>query len=283
MTVPRRPAEVLRSATDYLARHGVQSPRETAETLLMSVLETDRAGLYARREGLDQPTARRFAQALCGRCRGTPLQWLIGEQQFRGLTVRVGPDVLVPRPETEVLVDAVLEVLAQEHAPVVVDVGTGSGAVALAVKQERPDARVVATERSEPAAEVARGNASRLALDVGVFTGDLLSPLPRDLAGAVDAVVSNPPYLTEKEFDDLPAEVKAEPYAALVGGTEVHARLVSESPAWLAGDGWLIVEIGAGQADEVIGLFEAGGFTDVEVRPDLAGRDRMVRGRRTGP
>jgi release factor glutamine methyltransferase len=258
MTVPKRPAEVLRSATDYLARHGVQSPSETAETLLMSVLGTDRAGLYARREGLDQPTARRFARALCGRCRGTPLQWLTGEQQFRGLTVRVGPDVLVPRPETEVLVDAVLEVLVREHAPVVVDVGTGSGAVAL-------------------------GNASRLALDVDVIMGDLLSPLPRELAGAVDAVMSNPPYLTREEFDDLPAEVKAEPYWALVGGTEVHARLVSESPAWLARDGWLIVEIGAGQAREVVGLFQRGGFTDVEVRPDLAGRDRIVRGRRTAP
>jgi release factor glutamine methyltransferase len=280
MAAPRRPAEVLRSATAYLARHGVESPRETAETLLMSLLGTDRAGLYARGDGLDQPTARLFARALCSRCRGAPLQYLTGEQQFRGLRLRVTPDVLVPRPETEVLVDAALEVLPAESAPLVVDVGTGSGAVALAIKHERPDANVLATEVSEPAAAVARDNATRLGLDVEILTGDLLSPLRPKLAGTVDVVVSNPPYLTEEEFDDLPDEVKAEPYEALVGGTDVHARLAAESPAWLGPLGWLVVEIGAGQAADAVDLFEAGGFDEIEVLPDLAGRHRIVRGRR---
>jgi release factor glutamine methyltransferase len=280
MAAPKRPAEVLRSATDYLARHGVESPRETAEALLMRLLDTDRAGLYARRDGLDQPTARLFARALCSRCRGAPLQYLTGEQQFRDLRLRVGPDVLVPRPETEVLVDVALDALPG-GSPVVVDVGTGSGAVALAVKAERADARVVATEVSEPAAALARDNATRLGLDVDILTGDLLSPLPGELAGAVDVVVSNPPYLTQEEYDDLPAEVKAEPYEALVGGTDVHARLAAESPAWLKPDGWLVVEIGAGQATAVVDLFEASEFREVAVLPDLAGRDRIARGRRS--
>jgi release factor glutamine methyltransferase len=280
MAAPKRPAEVLRSATDYLARHGVESPRETAEALLMRLLDTDRAGLYARADGLDQPTARLFARALCSRCRGAPLQYLTGEQQFRGLRLRVGPDVLVPRPETEVLVDAALDVLPG-GSPVVVDVGTGSGAVALAIKHERPEARVVATEVSEPAAAVARDNAERLGLDVDVLTGDLLSPLGQDLVHAVDLVVSNPPYMTPEEYDDLPDEVKAEPYEALVGGTDVHARLTAESPSWLKADGWLVVEIGAGQGAGVVDLFEANGFSEVEVQPDLAGRDRIVRGRRS--
>ncbi len=160
MTVPKRPADVLRSATEYLARHGVESPRETAEALLMSMLNTDRAGLYSRREGLDQPTARRFARALCSRCRGTPLQWLTGEQQFRGLTLRVGPDVLVPRPETEVLVDAVLEVLEGRASPVVVDVGTGSGAIALSVATEVARAEVWGTDLSADALAVARATAA---------------------------------------------------------------------------------------------------------------------------
>lgn len=280
MAAPKRPAEVLRSATDYLARHGVESPRETAEALLMRLLDTDRAGLYARRDGLDHPTARLFARALCSRCRGAPLQYLTGEQQFRGLRLRVGPDVLVPRPETEVLVDAALDMIPG-RSPVVVDVGTGSGAVALAVKAERADARVLATEVSEPAAAMARENAARLGLDVDILTGDLLSPLPGELAGAVDVVVSNPPYLTQEEYDDLPDEVKAEPYEALVGGTDVHARLAAESPAWLMRGGWLVVEIGAGQGTAVIDLFEANGFSEVEVLSDLAGRDRIVRGRRS--
>lgn len=272
-----RPAEVAARAADYLARHDVDSPREAAEALLMYFLGTDRAGLYARDEGLDTRTARLFGRALCQRCHGVPLQYLTGEQQFFDLLLGVAPGVFVPRPETEGLVGRALEVLPEAGRPAVVDVGTGTGAVALAIKRFRPDASVWATDVSEDAVRVARANASRHSLEVEVHRGDLLSPLPVTLQGEIALVVSNPPYVTPEEYAALPAEVRAEPYEALVGATDAHRRLAEDAPAWLRPGGWLVVEIGAAQGDEVRDLL-AGCFEGVEVLPDLAGRDRVVRG-----
>jgi release factor glutamine methyltransferase len=275
------PAQVVARAADYLARHDVDEPRATAEALLQFFLGTDRAGLYARTEGLDTRTARLFGRALCQRCHGVPLQYLTGEQQFFDLVLGVAPGVFVPRPETEVVVERAVEVLPGEGRPVVVDVGTGTGAVALAVKRFRPATTVVATDRSEDAVAVARANASRHDLDVEVLHGDLLSPVPAELRGKVDLVVSNPPYVTEEEYSTLPPEVRAEPYEALVGGVDVHRRLAEEAPAWLRPGGWLVMEIGAVQGDEVRAAL-AERFEAVEVLPDLAGRDRVVRGRLPG-
>ena len=275
-----KPAEVVTRAADYLSRHGVESPRDTAEALLQYFLGTDRAGLYARTEGLDSRTARLFGRALCQRCHGVPLQYLTGEQQFLDLVLGVAPGVFVPRPETEVLVERALDVLPGSP-PTVVDVGTGTGAVALAIKRRRPDATVVATDVSEDAVAVARANASRHGLEVEVLLGDLLDPVARELRGRVDLVVSNPPYVTEEEYRDLPAEVRAEPYEALVGGLDVHRRLAEEGSRWLRPGGWLVMEIGAAQGGDVGALLEEH-FTDVVILPDLAGRDRVVRGRLDG-
>jgi release factor glutamine methyltransferase len=272
-------SDLMRRSAAYLAAHGVESPLETAETLLMRILGTDRAGLYRRSDGLDAATAKLFGRALCQRCRGVPLQYLTGEQQFMDLVLSVSPGVFVPRPETEVLVEAALSAIEGVDHPVVVDVGTGTGAVALAVKRNRPDARVWATDVSEAAVTLARENGARLGLNVDVRQGDLLDPVPPDLAGRIDLLVSNPPYITEEEYEDLPQEVKAEPFEALVGGTNVHRRLVEEASRWLASGGWLVVEIGAAQGREVAALAE-GALVDIEVLPDLVGRDRVVRGRR---
>jgi release factor glutamine methyltransferase len=262
----------------------VESPRETAEALLQYFLGTDRAGLYARSEGLDTRTAKLYGRALCQRCHGVPLQYLTGEQQFLDLVLGVAPGVFVPRPETEVLVARAIEALDGTRDPLVVDVGTGTGAVAMAIKRRRPDASVYATDISEEAVAVARANASRHALDVPVLQGDLLSPLPDDVRGRVDLVASNPPYVTLEEYESLPQEVRAEPYEALVGGTDVHRRLSMEAPDWLRPGGWLVMEMGAAQADEVREAMSRR-FEDVEVLPDLAGRDRVARGRlrRTSP
>jgi release factor glutamine methyltransferase len=270
-----RPSEVLARAADYLDRHDVDNPKETAEILLVHVLRTDRAGLYAREEGLDAREARMFGRAICQRCAGTPIQHLTGEQAFRRITLEVRPGVFVPRPETEILVEHVLSTLGEREDPVVVDAGTGTGAIALAIKDERPDATVFATDLSSEAVELARANAHRLGLDVTVLEGDLLEPLPDDLRGWVDAIVSNPPYVPPEEIDDLPAEVRADPRLALAGGTEVHRRLTEEAPRWLRSGGALAVEIDARQGEEVSALL-SGRFARVRVERDLAGRDRVV-------
>lgn len=274
-----RPSEVLTRGTAYLERHGVESARESAEALMMTVLSTDRAGLYARTEGLSMGEARTFGRALCQRCTGTPLQHLTGEQAFRRISVTVRPGVFIPRPETEVLVDVVLECLSAREGPVVVDVGTGTGALALAIADERPGSRVFASDLSPEAVELSRENAARLGLSVTVLQGDLLDPLPPKLRGAVDLVVSNPPYLTDAEYEDLPDEVRADPRLALVGGTRLHERLAAQAFGWLRRGGALAVEIGASQAPDVAKVLE-GSYEDVRVVPDLAGRDRVVVGRR---
>jgi len=274
-----RPSEVLRRATRYLDAHGVESPDATAEVLLQHVLGTDRAGLYARAEGLSSAEAKAFGRALCRRCTGEPLQHLTGRQQFRRLELEVRPGVFVPRPETEILAEAGLTAVDDVRDPVVVDVGTGTGAVALAIKSERSGASVWATDISPEAVDLARQNADSLELDVAVLQGDLLDPLPRDLLRTVDLVISNPPYVATEEFESLPPEVRADPELALLGGTDVHRRLVEESPRWLKTGGVLVVEIGAMQGDEVSALFGDGAFEAVRVLPDLAGRDRVVIGR----
>lgn len=274
-----RPAEVLRRAAEYLDRHGVESPRETAEALLMNVLGVGRSGLYAREDGLSAREARMFGRALCQRCAGTPLQHLTGEQQFRRITLEVRPGVFIPRPETEVLVGVALAALGDSEAPVVVDVGTGTGAVALAIKDECPGAKVFATDLSPEAVDLARSNAVRLDLEATVLEGDLLDPVPGDLRGWVDLVVSNPPYVTPEEYEDLPVEVRAEPALALVGSLDTYERLAAHALRWLRDGGVLAVEAGASQAKAVAGLLSRS-FADVRVELDLAGRDRVVVGRR---
>ena len=206
-----RPALIVRRAADYLSRHDVESPLPTAEILLANVLGTDRAGLYTRDEGLSAGEAKRFGRALCRRCVGVPLQHLTGEQGFRRLTLVVKPGVFIPRPETEILVEHALAAVADVAAPVVVDVGTGTGAIALAIKDERPDARVLAIDVSHDAVALARENAARCAPGRRGRAGDLLDPVPEGLRRAVDLVVSNPPYVEEEGFATLPRDVLADP------------------------------------------------------------------------
>ena len=271
--------ETIRRSTAYLERHGVESARATVEVLLMSFLGADRAGLYARTAGLDARTAKLFGRALCQRCQGVPVQHLTGRQQFFDLVLDVRPGVFVPRPETETLVEVALEAIRATSAPTVVDVGTGTGAVALAIARFRPDARVIATDIAPSAVALTSRNAVRLGLQIDILLGDLLGPVPPDLRGHLDLIVSNPPYVALHELEDLPAEVKREPYEALVGGTGAHRRLAAAAAVWLAPGGWLVSEIGETQRGEVEALFGRT-LVDVEVLPDLAGRDRVVRGRR---
>ncbi len=271
-----RPAEVVRRAADYLTRHDVESPLPTAEVLLAQVLGIDRAGLYARDEGLSTAQAKCFGRAICRRCVGEPLQHVTGEQGFRRSMLVVRPGVFVPRPETEILVELVLAELARLESPVVVDVGTGSGAIALAVKDERADARVLATDLSPAAVALARENALNLGLQIEVFQGDLLDPVPATLRGAVHAIVSNPPYVGVGEMETLPREVRAEPSLALVGGMDLYERLFEQARSTLRPSGLVAVEIEETKGRVVGSAASAAGFVNVRIERDLTGRDRFV-------
>jgi release factor glutamine methyltransferase len=262
-----------------LGHAGTASPRAESETLLMTVLALRRAELFARRAPLSPKEAEAFALLLERRSAGAPVQHLTGGQRFLGLDLEVLPGVFVPRPETEGLVVAALEAIAERRSPVVVDVGTGTGAIALSIGSARRDARVVATDLSAAAVRLARRNADRLRVPVEVVGGDLLDPVPPELHGRLDLIVSNPPYLEPGDRDSLPEDVRADPGAALFGGTDMHRRLVAAAGEWLSPGGWLAVEIGADQGEAVRGLFEST-LERVRLHPDLAGRARVVLGRR---
>jgi release factor glutamine methyltransferase len=208
------------------------------------------------------------------------VQHLTGEQAFRRLTLEVRPGVFIPRPETEVLVGVALESINDMSAPLVVDVGTGTGAIALSIKDERPSATVFAIDRSVDAVGLARANAERLGLDVAVLEGDMLSPLPPELMGRIDLVVSNPPYVTEDEFEGLPDDVRADPASAVVGDPDVYERLARAAHEWLRSGGGLVVEVDERRAGDVVDVFGRVGFVDVGNVKDLTGRDRVVQGRR---
>jgi release factor glutamine methyltransferase len=268
--------DALDSAVIAIGAAGSDTPRLDAELLLAEALGVDRAALFSEpgREVVG-PAVRAFQDAVRRRSvRREPVAYILGSKGFRHIDLHVDARVLVPRPETELLVEVGLELPAGAR---VVDVGTGSGAVALALKDERPDLDVVATDSSADALAVARSNAAALGLDVELREGDLLAGVV-----ACDAVVSNPPYVGEDERAALEPEiVRHEPPGALFAGRDgldVIRRLV---PAALgAGAALLAIEVGAGQATAVAALLERAGFGDVHVRADLAGIERVVVGRR---
>ena len=213
---------------------------------------------------------------------GEPLQYLTGIAGFRRLEISVGPGVFVPRPETEVLVEHVLGRLPQGGT--IVDLGTGSGAIALAVADERKDARVIATEASPDALRWARENRDKVDPRVELFEGDLFDPLPAELQGRVDVIVSNPPYIADHERTALPSDVlDHEPHIALFSGadgTSIIEKIVAEAPRWLRSSGWLMIEISPHLQTVVPRLLKQHAFEDVSLHPDLAERPRVVEGRR---
>jgi release factor glutamine methyltransferase len=213
-----------------------------------------------------------------------PLQYILGTQEFCGLDFEVNPAVLIPRPETELLVQEVIRRLPQGARPTVVDVGTGSGCMAVILARAVPDGRIVATDLSSQAMATARSNARRHGVETTItwLEGDLLSPLAGlDCEGRVTAIVANPPYIRESEWSALQPEVsRYEPRMALVAGkrgTEFHERLVDDALHYLAPGGLLAMEVGQGQAVDVCAKIEAmPGYQRAEIVPDEAGIDRIV-------
>ena len=271
-------SQILKRSTDYLAAHGSESPRLDAERLLAKALGFERIELYMQ---LDRPlTAPELAEArdlVTRRGRREPLQYVLGEWGFRRLTLAVDSRALIPRPETEMLVERALALLAGLDAPCVLDVGTGSGAIALAIADEHPGAHVTALDASADALALARENAERTGLAVELLRHDLFAGLP---PGPWDLVVSNPPYVPPEEVPELEPEVREwEPHTALTaeGAVEAVARA---AVTVLRDGGALALEVGDGQSAETVRLLDSLGLAAVRVTKDLAGTDRVVEGRR---
>ncbi len=290
--VPPTIAVAIEHALDRLASHG--SPRAEAEELLSRLLDLKRTELYLEREyDMAAADGERFDEWVERRVRGEPIQYITGRAAFRHLDLEVRPGVLIPRPETEGLVEAVLGVLRAEAVrwpqPRVLDLGTGSGAIALAIAHEWPAARVVATDASPQALAVASDNLERLgpADRVTLAHGDWFDAVGGD--DRFEVVVSNPPYVAESEWPDLPVDVRDhEPRGALVGGASGNddlRRIVADAPRHLVAGGLLALELAEQRAEQVLAWFEgAHEWTDAELRDDLASRPRVLLARRaSGP
>ena len=260
-------AEALRLAERELTEAGVDTPLVDAELLLAHALGVSRSGVYAQAH-LEVPGT---YQVLLGRrCTREPLAYVLGEWGFRRLTLKTDARALVPRPETEIVVGRCLELLRDEREPRVLDLGTGTGAIALAVADEHPGARVTAVDASPDAVALARENADRLRLDVEVREGGF-----EVAAEGWDLVVSNPPYVRPEEWDFLQPEIREwEPRGALVG-VGLHEEI-----ARIARTRRLVLEVGWCQARDVAATLRSLGYTDVRITPDLAGIERVVEGRR---
>ena len=295
--------QALSSAVERLDSADVGSPRMNAEVLLMFVLGVTRAYLYAHPEReLTAEETRRYDEALAQRATGMPSQYITGHQEFWGLDLLVSPAVLIPRPETEHLVETVLELARDTSQPKIVDVGTGSGCIALALAHELKQAEVYGLDVSVEALEIARANAARLQLDsrVRFLQCNVLTPIeknpavipsgaqrsrgtpmqPGSLFSDLDFVVSNPPYVGFGEADKVQKSVREfEPRMAVFAGEQgldVISPLVEQAHAALKPGGWLAVEIGYSMRDAVVNLFSPTMWEDVRVIPDLQGIPRVV-------
>ncbi len=281
--------DTLASAISRLTAANTPSPRMNAELLLMFTLECDRAYLHAHPERkLSADEQLRYDHALAERERGMPAQYITGHQEFWGMDLIVTPAVLIPRPETEHVIETVLARVGVARAPSpasllrIVDVGTGSGCIALALAKELLSAELYATEISPAALEIARANAVRHQLEgrIKFHQADLLQGLDR---GEFDFVVSNPPYVGESEADQVQLEVrKHEPRNAVFAGAtglEVIERLIPQAREALKPGGWLVMEISGTIADDVRDLLA--GWNDVQIAKDLQGIERVVSARTT--
>jgi release factor glutamine methyltransferase len=283
---PETALAYLELAAKFLAGRGAASARLDAELLLAEVLATDRVGVYLR---FDRPLGRvevdAYRELIRRRGEGEPVAHLTGRREFWSRSFVVTPDVLVPRPETELVVERALAWIeatgSRDRALRVLDLGTGSGALAVALAAELPEATVVAVDLSPAAAAIAERNAEAAGVSarVRVVVSDWTAALPAD--ARVDLVVANPPYIRSGDLASLPPEVRRDPVLALDGGADgldAYRRIAVEAARVLDPGGALFCEVGAGQAPEVAALLGAAGFEDVATFADLAGIARVVGG-----
>jgi release factor glutamine methyltransferase len=282
--------EILQRAAQYFQDKGLENARLNAEILLGAVLDISRIDLYLK---FDRPLTSQdltaFRNLIKRRLSGRPLQYLTGQTEFYSLTFQVSSAAFIPRPETEILVGSMLDRLRQERQdPLVADVGTGCGNIAITMAVHMPRARFYAIDRDPKALALARDNARRHGVEerIQFLQGDLLAPL-EECQSRLNAVVSNPPYVATDELDRLPIEIREhEPVMALDGGTdglEVVRRVIEEAAGSLATDGWLALEVGAGQAEPAEKLIAqmGGAYREATIIPDYAGIPRVILARRS--
>lgn len=278
-------SEIIARAAARLAAHRGENSRLDAEVLLCHVLNRDRAWLLAHHpDTIGSEEQRYYDLLLDRRAVREPLQYITAKQEFWGIGFLVTPDVLIPRPETELVVERALAAAGAAKTPVIVDLCTGSGCIAVSLARELASARVYAVDRSPEALAVARTNSLRNGVDgrIGFLTGDLFGPLGFAVAdGSVDVVTANPPYVRSGDLPALQPEVRDfEPEIALVSGpegTEVAERILRETPRFLRSGGTLIMEFGMGQAGALQAIAaDTGAYGTTEVLRDLAGIDRVI-------
>ena len=278
--------DLLDEASKLFSSVGIRDSRLEAELLLSSALGTSRCDLYVR-PGKDptESEAEKFRDFVAQRMARAPIQYITGEAAFRHLDVLVDDSVLIPRPETEILVETAIEFLGARSESSLLEPGCGSGAVAVSLAFECASTRIVATDIDLSAIRIARENAKRYGVRqrIGFLCGDLFAPVGR--AARFDAIVCNPPYVQSCELGALDPEVRDyEPHLALDGGTDGLAffrRITAEAARFLVPGGRLLLEVGDGQAASVVGLLQhSGRYTAIEVREDLNGIARVVSGRR---
>ena len=274
--------EVLKAASDKLSAAKIDNPRLDSEILLANVLNCRRLQLYVDSNRiLPLENILKFNQLINQRLEGIPVAYLVGSKDFMGLSFAVNENVLIPRPETEILTEFVGEYLRGLDKEVIfADLGTGSGAIAVSILKFVKSARAVAVDVSKSALQVAKFNASKFHVEnrIEFHCGDLFKPLTVKF----DAIVSNPPYIQTSELKTLQKEVKCEPQLALDGGEDglsFYRRILRDAPRFLADGGLLAVEIGINQAAAVKKLFEDANFADVTILNDLAGIERVVAGK----
>jgi release factor glutamine methyltransferase len=279
-------AEAIYQAAKILSGHGISNARLDAEMLLSHAIMRNRAWLIIHRnESLDEAKRALFEDAVNRRARREPLQYITGKQEFWGLDFNVTPDVLIPRPETELVVEAALKIIRAVGKQVtVVDLCAGSGCIAVSLAKENDTACIFATDKSDRALAVARENARKHDVSdrIRFLEGDLFGPLDElDLHRKVDIIVSNPPYVRSGDLSALQPEVKDfEPELALIAGpngTEIQQRIIGTAPEFLRKSGALIMEMGEGQSDALAGMVhDAGRYKIPKILNDLAGIERVI-------
>ncbi|MFW6256557.1 MAG: peptide chain release factor N(5)-glutamine methyltransferase [Bacillota bacterium] len=274
--------QVLKRSEEYLNKHSVPQPRLDAEVLLADLLDMERIKLYVNYDyPLKPEELDKYRERISMRGKRIPVAYITGFKEFMSLELKVNQEVLLPRPETELLVEEIIDYCKENNLeqPNIVDVGTGSGAIMVSLGYYLEGARVLGIDISKAAVQTARENIEQYDLGerLKVIQGDLLEPLLKMGKDNVDIVVSNPPYISKEEMEELQPEVKAEPRLALEGGTgglEIYRQLIPQSRKVLQDEGLLILEFGQNQAQSLENMFS--GWEQVKVKKDYAGHKRII-------